>query len=152
MTPSLYSVVITYDVGFEVFTAATIKNAIFWDVAPCRSCVNRRFGGTYPLHLQGRKIRQRETTSYLLVPCSQILYPEDGGDTFIWSVSSHKSTWRHIPEDSILHDLRCLSKTSQKVCCTLNMQPQRRKYMCSARFLVWCHVLKIEPSKFLIVP
>jgi hypothetical protein len=24
-----------------------MKNAVFWDVAPCRSCVNRRFGGTY---------------------------------------------------------------------------------------------------------
>jgi hypothetical protein len=23
-----------------------MKNAVFWDVAPCRSCVNRRFGGT----------------------------------------------------------------------------------------------------------
>jgi hypothetical protein len=23
-----------------------LKNAVFWDVAPCRSCVNRRFGGT----------------------------------------------------------------------------------------------------------
>jgi hypothetical protein len=23
-----------------------VKNAVFWDVAPCRSCVNRRFGGT----------------------------------------------------------------------------------------------------------
>jgi hypothetical protein len=37
---------------FEVFTAVTMKNAVFWDVAPCRSCVNRRFGGTYLLHLQ----------------------------------------------------------------------------------------------------
>jgi hypothetical protein len=34
-------------------------NAVFWDVTPCRSCVNRRFGGTYCLHLQGRKIRER---------------------------------------------------------------------------------------------
>jgi hypothetical protein len=34
-------------VRFEVFTAVTIKNAVFWDVAPCRSCaLNRRFGGT----------------------------------------------------------------------------------------------------------
>jgi hypothetical protein len=32
-----------------------MKNAAFWDVAPCRSCVNRRFGGTYRHHLQGRK-------------------------------------------------------------------------------------------------
>jgi hypothetical protein len=28
-------------------------------MAPCRSCVNRRFGGTYRLHLQGRNICQR---------------------------------------------------------------------------------------------
>jgi hypothetical protein len=40
----------------------TMKNAVFWDVPPCRSCVNRRFGGTYRLHLQGRKIRERGTS------------------------------------------------------------------------------------------
>jgi hypothetical protein len=39
-----------------------MKNAVFWDVAPCRYCVNRRFGETYRLHLQGRKIRQRGTS------------------------------------------------------------------------------------------
>jgi hypothetical protein len=50
-------------VGFEVFTAVTMKNAVFWDVAPCRSNeMNRRFGGMYRLHLQGRKIRERETS------------------------------------------------------------------------------------------
>jgi hypothetical protein len=39
------------------FTAVTMKNAVSWDVAPCRSCVNRCFGGgTYRLHLQSRKI------------------------------------------------------------------------------------------------
>jgi hypothetical protein len=47
---------------FVVFTAVTMKNAVFWDVAPSRSCVNRRFGGTYRLHLQGRKIRERGTS------------------------------------------------------------------------------------------
>jgi hypothetical protein len=36
---------------FEVFTAVTKKNAVFWDVAPCRYCINRRFGGMYRLHL-----------------------------------------------------------------------------------------------------
>jgi hypothetical protein len=46
-----------YVVGFEVFTVVTVKNAVFWDVAPCRSCeMNRHFGGTYRLHLEGRKI------------------------------------------------------------------------------------------------
>jgi hypothetical protein len=52
----------------------TIKNAVFWDVAPCRYFVNRRFGGTYRLHLQGKKyppaMNQRELYT---AP-----HPEDG--------------------------------------------------------------------------
>jgi hypothetical protein len=31
---------------FEAFTAVTMKNNVFWDVTPCGSCKNRRFGGT----------------------------------------------------------------------------------------------------------
>jgi hypothetical protein len=38
-------------VGFEVFTALTMKNAVFWDVVLCGFCKNQRFGGTYRLHL-----------------------------------------------------------------------------------------------------
>jgi hypothetical protein len=54
-----------------------MKNAVFWDVVPCRFCVNRSFGGTYRLHLQGRKIRERGTSSHLLtlVPRSRIFLP-----------------------------------------------------------------------------
>jgi hypothetical protein len=33
-------------VGFEVFTAVTMKNGVFWDVTPGGSCKYRRFGGT----------------------------------------------------------------------------------------------------------
>jgi hypothetical protein len=33
-------------VRFEVFTAVTMKNGVFWDVTPCGSCKNRRLGGT----------------------------------------------------------------------------------------------------------
>jgi hypothetical protein len=32
-------------VRFEVFTAVTMKNGVFWDVMPCGFCKNRRFGG-----------------------------------------------------------------------------------------------------------
>jgi hypothetical protein len=39
-----------------------MKNVVFWDVALCKSCVDRRFGGTYRLHLQGSKIRERNTS------------------------------------------------------------------------------------------
>jgi hypothetical protein len=67
-------------VRFEVFTAVTMKNAVFWDVVTCRSCVNRRFGGTYRLHLYGRKIRERGTNVKIhllltLFLCSRIFLP-----------------------------------------------------------------------------
>jgi hypothetical protein len=39
-----------------------MKNAVFWDVMPCRSCVKQHFGGTYRLHLQGRKICEWRTS------------------------------------------------------------------------------------------
>jgi hypothetical protein len=47
-------------------TMKNLKNTIFWDITPCSPLsVDRRFGGTYRLHLQGRKIRwarnQRES-------------------------------------------------------------------------------------------
>jgi hypothetical protein len=31
-------------IRFEVFTAVTMKNGVLWDVTPCGSCRNRRFG------------------------------------------------------------------------------------------------------------
>jgi hypothetical protein len=37
-----------------------MKNAVFWDVAPCGSCKNRRFGGMWRLH-QGIKIGEIRT-------------------------------------------------------------------------------------------
>jgi hypothetical protein len=50
MNPSQY-------VRFEVFTAVTMKNDVFWDVTPCVSCKNRRFGITWRLFHQGDKNR-----------------------------------------------------------------------------------------------
>jgi hypothetical protein len=52
-----------------------MKNEIFWDVAPCRSRVNRRFGGKYSLKMEA--ISSSETS----------VHPT--------------STQRHIPEDDI---------------------------------------------------
>jgi hypothetical protein len=43
--------------GFEVLTAVVMKSTIFWNITPCSPLkVNRRYIGTYRLHLQGRKI------------------------------------------------------------------------------------------------
>jgi hypothetical protein len=33
-------------VRFEVFTAVSMKNGVFWDVTPCGSCKYCHFGGT----------------------------------------------------------------------------------------------------------
>jgi hypothetical protein len=41
--------------GFEVFTAVTMKNAVFWDVAPCGFIISWRFGWTCRFHLRARR-------------------------------------------------------------------------------------------------
>jgi hypothetical protein len=50
------------NVRFEVFTAVTMKNCVFWVVTPSGSCNNRRFGGTWRLLHQGDKIGELGTT------------------------------------------------------------------------------------------
>jgi hypothetical protein len=54
--------VMKYYERLKAFTAVTMKNVVFWDMALCRCCVNWRFGGTYRFHLQGRKIREQGTS------------------------------------------------------------------------------------------
>jgi hypothetical protein len=59
-------------VGFEVFTAVVLKSIFFWDTTPCSALTGtRRFGGTYRLHLQGRRIVQQssEQASAYLSSC-----------------------------------------------------------------------------------
>jgi hypothetical protein len=73
---------------------------------PCRYRVNRRFGGTYRLHLQGRKIPERGTsvsrwiqTDFSALKMNVIRSSE---------TSVHRRyIRRHIPEDGILHSHRC---------------------------------------------
>jgi hypothetical protein len=46
----------TLHVGLEVPTAVVLKSTIVWDITPWSPLrVNRRFRGTYRLHLQSRK-------------------------------------------------------------------------------------------------
>jgi hypothetical protein len=41
-----------------------MKNIVFWDVVPCGFNINRRFGETYPLHLQGGSNNASEEKCY----------------------------------------------------------------------------------------
>jgi hypothetical protein len=76
-------------VRFEIFTEVTMKNAVFWDVAPCRYCINRRFGRTYRLHLPGRRKKKNPPSEEPAI-CSS--------ETLVYTIS----TRRHITEDGIL--------------------------------------------------
>jgi hypothetical protein len=64
---------------FEVFTAVNMKNAVFWDVAPCGYCeLSQRFGGTFASIFRVEKSASVEPVcSYLLtlVPRSRIFLP-----------------------------------------------------------------------------
>jgi hypothetical protein len=46
-------------VGLEVLTAVVMKSSVFLDITPCSPLeVSQCFGGTYRLHIQGRRINQ----------------------------------------------------------------------------------------------
>jgi hypothetical protein len=66
-----------YCEGFDVFIAVVLKSIFFWDMTPCSALSGtRRFGGTYRLHLQGRRIIQQSSELLLfsggLTPCSLV--------------------------------------------------------------------------------
>jgi hypothetical protein len=59
-------------VGVEVLTAVVMKGTVFWDITPFSPLkVNRQFGGTCGLHLQGG-IRKDTNVSpaFTLVSCT----------------------------------------------------------------------------------
>jgi hypothetical protein len=69
---------IRHYVGFEVLTTVVMKTAVFWDITPCSPLkVNRRFGETNRLHLQGRICRARNQRESML---------QDGGNMFLRNV------------------------------------------------------------------
>jgi hypothetical protein len=72
-------------VGFEVLTVVIMKSIIFWDITPYSTLsVNRCFGGTYRLHLQG--IVTCFHTGFLF---SLFFDHEDRGDMFLRNVGWH---------------------------------------------------------------
>jgi hypothetical protein len=73
------------NVRFEVFTAVTMKNAVFWDVPPCRSCVAPDHAGS-------------SLADFSILKMDAIRSSETSVDT--------TSTRRHIPEDDIFKILK----------------------------------------------
>jgi hypothetical protein len=82
-----------------------MKKAVFWDVAPCRSGVNRRFRVTYRLHLQGRREnigKSAREASVRDVNGSLKMEAIRSSETSV----NTTSTRCHISEDCFLHSHR----------------------------------------------
>jgi hypothetical protein len=71
---------------FEFFTAVTMRNAAFWDVALYGSCHNLRFRGTYRLHLERRKALVVGFSTF-----TDFFYPEDVVEKFLRNVGCYKT-------------------------------------------------------------
>jgi hypothetical protein len=73
-----------------------MKNAVFWDVAPCRPGVNRRFGGSsrLPSDHVGSSFVDFSILKMEAIRSSETLVHT-------------RSTQRHITEDGILDKILC---------------------------------------------
>jgi hypothetical protein len=88
-----------------------LKNAVFWDVAPCSSCVNQRFGGTYCLHLQATKIRERGTSVSRWLQTARHHIPENG------ILHSHRENLRSYKARDLVFNRMLRNFISEKYCC-----------------------------------
>jgi hypothetical protein len=74
-------------VRFEVFTAMTMKNAVFWDVELCRYFVNRRYSETSVNKIFVSARRHIPEDGILhgikLFDCKSLNIPEDTGEKYI---------------------------------------------------------------------
>jgi hypothetical protein len=77
-----------------------MKNAVFWNMTPCGSCKNRRFGGMYRLHDHGEKNQRarNNVSSNLLILFTLMIEAICSSETSVLIRAI-----RHlIPEDGII--------------------------------------------------
>jgi hypothetical protein len=120
------------NVGFDVLTAVVMKSSIFWDITPCNPLrINRRFGGTCRLHIQGR-MWQAELCfppAFTLVSClaCSLTLKTEVTCSSKTSVDFKWTTWLYIPEDRTLHSKECVLR---------NVLGCAENYICCNTFLI----------------
>jgi hypothetical protein len=100
------------------WTKLHMKYIIFWNMTPCSPMsVNRRFGGTYRLHLQGRRNKFSKIPACLLI-FAKLISSTLKMEAICYSVTSvdtQRTTRRYIPEDDTLHNHPCENLKSYMV-------------------------------------
>lgn len=67
-TENVESETIGHVAGFQVLTTVVMRSSLFWGVTQRNPLkVALRFGGTYRLHLQGRRIIRHESSAFHLL-------------------------------------------------------------------------------------
>jgi hypothetical protein len=101
-------------VAFWVGKPERNKSAIFWNITPCSPLsVNRRFGGTYRLHLQGLKNKLSNHSACHLLSrwfLAEVIFSTLKMEAICsseTSVDTQLTTRRYFPEDGTLHNHRC---------------------------------------------
>jgi hypothetical protein len=120
-----------------------MKSTIFWDITPCSPLkVNRRFGGTYCLHLQGRRISRARrlclSPAYTLVSCAaySTTLKMDAICSSETSVDFQRTTRCYIPEDSTLQWDYSLVKSPVYSLLTSTRKILRNGYTAMTRFRI----------------
>jgi hypothetical protein len=114
--------------------------------------VNRRFGGTFRLHIRGRRISQAITAithCFMLLSClayySTLKMETCSSET---SDDFQHTTWRYSPEDRSLHNYRCdnLKRSQLTLDMCRSCVPQNRRRVCRERRKRWAHWTNREQS------